>query len=109
MLVQTISSAKASKGNETEDMKVSRDEHLSVMLVFGSEDSGPLESGTYTFSANVNIRSLYDEEVSVPKLSFANKVMAFVEVSVQAVKEAKMDIFGATNWLAIYAFAIILV
>ena len=86
------------------DIYVEKDENLTFMLTFGAESLGALKSGQYTFSADLSVSGLYENNT---QLSFLTMLDVIGTTCKEAIFEKGVSIFQVENWLTFYGVMIV--
>ena len=86
------------------DIYVEKNERLSFMLTFGAEGIGALKSGQYTFSADLSVSGLWENNTN---LSFLTMLDVIGTTCKEAIFEKGVSIFQIENWLTFYGVMIV--
>ena len=86
------------------DIYVEKNERLSFMLTFGAKGIGALKSGQYTFSADLSVSGLWENN---PRLSFLTMLDTIGTTCKEAIFEKGVSIFQIENWLTFYGVMIV--
>lgn len=99
----TVMSDLANTYDKTNNFKISKDESVPFTIVLGSDSSGSLKEGIYNLEIEINISSLYNDNITVPKISFAGKVSLITDLIIDTLKKTSLkDIFSVSSWLSFY-------
>ena len=80
-------------------------EELTFMLTFGAKSLGALKSGKYTFSAELSMAGLYDNNA---RLSFLTTMNVITSVCGEAIRDKGLNIFKVENWLTFYGVMVVI-
>ena len=104
--VESVVSSGANTASQTEDFTVNKeDEHVTAMLIFGSEDEGALENGKYTLKLDLKLGHPEGKQLNMSLLEQAGIVL---KLATEAIAEAGWGVFNVTNWLTFYGVMVIL-
>ena len=104
--VQGVLSSAANTSEQTEEFTVDKEGgSVMVLLIFGSEDSGALESGKYTLKADLKLGHPEGKQLNLNLLKQAGIML---KLGGQAVADAGWGIFNVTSWLTFYGVMVIL-
>ncbi len=95
---------KDSEKSTIRDIYVEKDEKLTFILTFGAESIGALKSGQYTFSADLSVSGLWENNT---RLSFLTMLDVIGTTCKEAIFEKGVSIFQIENWLTFYGVMIV--
>lgn len=104
--VHGVLSSGANTYEQTEEFAVDKEDGTVMMLlIFGSEESGALESGKYTLKADLKLGHPEGKQLELSPLQQAGIML---KLGGQAVADAGWGIFNVTSWLTFYGVMVLL-
>ncbi|MBE6594827.1 MAG: hypothetical protein E7644_03390 [Ruminococcaceae bacterium] len=104
--VHSVLSSGANTYEQTEEFAVDKEDGTVMMLlIFGSEEGGALESGKYTLKADLKLGHPEGKQLELSPLQQAGIML---KLGGQAVADAGWGIFNVTSWLTFYGVMVLL-